>query len=123
GKVHPRAPAGLQRAITRCLAKNPNDRWPSMNEAVAALRRVRDGMREGGARRLPVLTQLTFDKAIEQFPAISADGARVVFSREVGKIRKLFLTIIGEGGDEQITDGPYDDILAAWSPAGDKLLF
>ena len=47
-----------------------DDRWvdPSMNDAVVALRRVRDGLREGGPRRLPVLTQLTFDKGIEQFP-------------------------------------------------------
>jgi Tol biopolymer transport system component/tRNA A-37 threonylcarbamoyl transferase component Bud32 len=122
-KLNPRVPAVLQRIVSRCLAKNRDDRYPSMNDAVVALRRVRDGLREGGARRLPVLTQLTFDKAIEQFPAISPDGARVVFSRDVGRVRKLFLTVVSEGGEEPITDGPHDDIQPAWSPAGDKLLF
>jgi eukaryotic-like serine/threonine-protein kinase len=122
-KLNPRTPAELQRVIGRCLVKNRENRYQSMNDVVVALRRVRDGMRDGGARRLPVLTQLTFDKAIEQFPAISPDGARVVFSRDVGKVRKLFMTVISEGGEEPVTDGEHDDIQPAWSPAGDKLLF
>ncbi len=122
-KFNARAPADLQRVVTRCLAKEPKDRWASMNDVVVALRRVRDGMREGGARRLPVLTQLTFDKAIEQFPAISPDGARVVFSRDIGKVRKLFLTTISDGAEEPLTDGAHDDIQPAWAPSGDKLLF
>src|SRR5205807_7637672 len=56
-------------------------------------------------------------------PAISADGARVVFSRDVGKVRKLFLTVISEGGEEPLTAGAHDDIQPAFSPGGDKLLF
>jgi len=122
-KLNPKAPAELQRIVGRCLVKNRDNRYGSMNDVVVALRRVRDGMREGGARRLPVLTQLTFDKAIEQFPAISPDGTRVVFSRDVGKVRKLFMTVISDGGEEPVTDGDHDDIQPAWSPAGDKLLF
>jgi Tol biopolymer transport system component/tRNA A-37 threonylcarbamoyl transferase component Bud32 len=122
-KFNPKAPADLQRIVSRCLAKKREDRYQSMNDAVVALRRVRDGLREGGPRRLPVLAQLTFDKAVEQFPAISADGARVIFSRDAGKVRKLFLTVISEGGEEPLTDGAHDDIQPAWSPAGDKLLF
>ncbi|MEK6371167.1 MAG: protein kinase [Acidobacteriota bacterium] len=122
-KLNPRTPAELQRVVGRCLVKNRDNRYGSMNDVVVALRRVRDGMRDAGARRLPVLTQLTFDKAIEQFPAISANGARVVFSRDVGRVRKLFMTVISEGGEEPVTDGEHDDIQPAWSPAGDKLLF
>jgi Tol biopolymer transport system component len=89
---------------------------------IVELRRLRDSFRDRSARRMPRLTQLTFDKAIEQFPAISADGQRVVFSREVGKVRNLFLTNIGEGGEERLTDTLYDDIQPFWSPAGDALL-
>jgi eukaryotic-like serine/threonine-protein kinase len=122
-KSNARVPAELQRAIAKCLAKDREQRYASMNDAVAALRGVRERMRDAGVRRLPVLTQLTFDKAIEQFPAISADGARVVFSRDVGKVRKLFMTVISEGGEEPVTDGAHDDIQASWSPDGGKLLF
>src|SRR5437763_7354648 len=121
--INPKAPAELQRVVSKCLAKSREARYASMNDVVTALRGVREKMRDGGARRLPVLTQLTFDKAIEQFPAISTDGARVVFSRDVGKVRKLFLTVISEGGEEPITGGAHDDIQLSWSPAGDKLLF
>jgi Tol biopolymer transport system component/tRNA A-37 threonylcarbamoyl transferase component Bud32 len=122
-KFNARTPAELQRIVSRCLAKPRDSRYASMNDVVVALRAVRERLRDNGARRLPVLTQLTFDKAIEQFPAISADGARVVFSRDAGKVRKLVLTVVSEGGEEPLTDGPHDDIQPAWSPAGDKLLF
>src|SRR5437588_4484596 len=121
--LNPKTPAALQRIVTRCLAKSRDARYGSMNDVVGALRGVRERMREGGARRLPVLTQLSFDKAIEQFPSISADGARVVFSRDVGKVRKLFLTVISEGGEEPLTAGAHDDIQPAFSPGGDTLLF
>ena len=119
----PQTPADLQRIVTRCLAKKPDDRYGSAKEIVADLRRLRDKLRGTSARALPRLRQLTFEKAIEQFPAISADGNRVVFSREVGKIRKLFLKSIDEEGEEALTDGSHDDIQASWSPEGDAVLF
>jgi len=120
---NPRTPPELQRIVTRCLAKRPEDRYQTMNDVGEDLRRLRDRLHTSASRTLPRLTQLTFDKAIEHFPAISADGSRLVFSREIGKVRKLFLKVIEQGAEEAITDGPYDEIQASWSPAGDAVLF
>ena len=119
---NPRTPPELQRIVTRCLAKKKEDRYQAMTGVAEDLRRFRD-RRQSGARPMPKLTKLTFDKAIENFPAISPGGNRLAFSREVGSVRKLFLKNIGEGVDEQITDGPHDDIQAAWTPAGDAIFF
>ena len=116
------APAELQRIVSRCLAKDPSRRYPSMKEVITDLRRLRDQLRGRPVRRMPRLTQLTFDKAVEQFPAISPDGTRVVFSRDVGKVRSLFMAVVGEGGEERITNTPFDDIQPAWSPSGDAIL-
>jgi Tol biopolymer transport system component len=113
----------LQRIISRCLAKDPARRYPAMRELLDDLRRFRRRGTEPAARALPRLTQLTFDRAVEQFPAISPDGTRVVFSREIGKVRNLILTSIDGGGEEPITTGPMDDIQPAWSPDGGSLLF
>ena len=120
---NPRTPPELQRIVTRCLAKNPDDRYPSMNMVGADLRRLRERLGAPKMRTLPRLTQLTFEKAVEHFPAISADGKRLLFSREVGKVRKVFLKDIEQGVEEPLTEGLYDDIQASWLPSGDAVLF
>src|SRR5437867_3539233 len=120
---NPVTPPELQRIVTRCLAKKPHDRYQTMKPVAAALRRLRDLLRSSAGRTIPRLVQLTFDKAIEHFPAISSDGSRPVFSREIGKVRKLFLKDVEQGAEEAITDGPHDDIQASWTPAGDAILF
>ena len=120
--VDERIPAELQRVVSRCLAKQPNKRFPSMREVVAELKRVRERMRES-ARRFPRLVQLTFARAIEQFPALSPDGRLLVFSREIGRVRKLILTEPQESSERQLTRGDFDDIQPAWSPDGHSLLF
>src|SRR6266550_136959 len=58
----PQTPADLQRIVSRCLAKKPDDRYASAREIVADLRRLRDKLRTTSARSLPRLRQLTFEK-------------------------------------------------------------
>src|SRR6185436_14879412 len=41
-----RIPPELQRVISRCLAKRPDDRYSTMRDVVAELKRVRERMRE-----------------------------------------------------------------------------
>jgi serine/threonine-protein kinase len=78
-------------------------------------------IRRGETTGKPLVTrlaQLTSDEAVEEWPAWSPDGARLVFSRTVGGYRNLFLKLFPSGEEKQLTHGPRDDIQAAWSPDG-----
>ena len=69
------------------------------------------------------LTQLTSSEGVEQFPAWSPDGASVVYTGEVGGIRKLFVKRIGAADAQQITIGDHDDIQPTWSADGARVVF
>jgi Tol biopolymer transport system component len=115
-----RSPA-LQRIVARCLARDPAQRYARMRDLLSDLRRQQ---RAGGEPQPPRrITQITFDRQIEQYPAISPDGTRLVFTRELAKVRSLFAMTIGEGGEERITSGDMDEIQPAWSPDGRSILF
>ncbi|PYQ36162.1 MAG: hypothetical protein DMF55_05645, partial [Acidobacteria bacterium] len=66
----------------------------------------------------PRLSQLTFAKEIESFPAFSADGSRIAFTREVGRVRKIFVKELVSGEESQVTSGPFDDVQPAWTADG-----
>ncbi|HJQ38525.1 MAG TPA: protein kinase [Thermoanaerobaculia bacterium] len=117
-----RIPPELQRVISRCLAKRPDARYASMREVVAELKRVRERMRET-TRRLPRLVQLTFARAVEQFPALSPDGRQLVFAREIGRARKLILSEPAESSERQLTRGDFDEMHPAWLPDGRSIVF
>ncbi|HEU4887444.1 MAG TPA: protein kinase, partial [Thermoanaerobaculia bacterium] len=120
--IDERIPPELQRVISRCLAKNVHARLATMRDVVAELKHVRERMR-ATTRRFPRLVQLTFARAIEQFPALSPDGKQLVFAREIGRVRKLILGEPSESSERQLTRGDFDDIQPAWSPDGRALLF
>jgi Tol biopolymer transport system component len=71
----------------------------------------------------PRLSQLTFAKEIEAFPAFSPDGARIAFAREVGRVRKVFVKKLDSGEETQVTQGLFDDIQPVWTADGGALLF
>ena len=81
--------------------------------------------RSSSASELPALrfTQLTTADGVEQFPAWSPDGARVVYAGESGGIRKLFVKRVGAADAQQLTSGDHDDIQPAWSADGSRVLF
>jgi len=64
------------------------------------------------------LAQITSDEAVEEWPAWSPDGKRLVFSRTEGGYRNLFLKSYPGGEETQLTKGQRDDIQPASSPDG-----
>ena len=120
--IDERIPPDLQRVVSRCLAKHPSSRYATMRDVVAKLKDVRERMRES-SRRFPRLVQLTFARAIEQFPALSPDGTQLVFSRDIGRVRKLILSEPTESSERPLTRGDCDDIHPAWAPDGRSLVF
>ncbi|HSG63510.1 MAG TPA: protein kinase, partial [Gammaproteobacteria bacterium] len=116
-------PAELQRIMRRCLRKDPRERYQSMRDVMMDLRDFIDDM-EGGRRPEPArLTQLTFARRIEAYPAFSHDGARVAFSRDLGRARKIFAKDVETGEERRLTEGDGDDIQPALSPDGASMLF
>jgi Tol biopolymer transport system component len=67
--------------------------------------------------------QVTTAAELEDFPALSPDGDRIVLSREVGGYRRLFLHDRNSGSEVQLTDEDRDDIQAVWSTDGKSIVF
>jgi Tol biopolymer transport system component/tRNA A-37 threonylcarbamoyl transferase component Bud32 len=120
---NPKAPPELQRIVSQCLRKDPQLRYATMRDIAVELRKLHDRLRGASPRPPARLTQVSFDRAIEQFPTLSADGTKIVFSREVGRVRNLFLADLTDGSERRLTDGAFDDLEPVLSPAGDALLF
>jgi len=69
------------------------------------------------------LSQLTFAEGIEEYPAWSADGKAVVYTAEVGKVRKIFRKDLVSGQDSQLTNGDFDEVQPTCSPDGKSVAF
>ena len=75
-----------------------------------------------GAHVMPVTT----DPGIELYPAVSADGSRVVYAARgsTGRDFDLFVTTIGSPGRVALTEDPSSsDYMATWSPDGSQVAF
>ena len=69
------------------------------------------------------LSQLTFAEGIEEYPAWSPDGKTLLYTGEVGKVRKIFRKDLTSGQDSQLTHGDFDEVQPAWSPEGTRIAF
>jgi Tol biopolymer transport system component len=132
----PSAPPRLRRLLGRCFEKDRERRLDDAGDALLEIEgTLRESHRPGGSRARgrsptsrslhrggrrrelarPKLSQVTFREAIEEFPAWSSDGTRLVYCSETGGFRKLFLKRVGTGEERQLTHGDTDDIQPAWS--------
>src|SRR6266542_1621788 len=75
------------------------------------------------APALPRLSQLTFAEAIEEYPAWSANGDEIAFSREEAGIRSIFVKSLTSGQERRLTNSDNDDIQPAWAPDAKAILF
>jgi eukaryotic-like serine/threonine-protein kinase len=78
------------------------------------------GSNPSGPRRL---AQLTVAGGVEEWPAWSPDGTRLVYSGEADGVKQLFLRVVGSGEERRLTKSGRDDIQPAWSPDGKRLAF
>jgi Tol biopolymer transport system component/predicted Ser/Thr protein kinase len=69
------------------------------------------------------LSQVTFAEGVEEYPAWSPDGKMLLYTGEVGKIRKIFRKDLASGQDSQLTHGHSDELQPAWSPDGKQVAF
>jgi len=69
------------------------------------------------------LSQVTFAEGVEEYPAWSPDGKALLYTGEIGKIRKIFRKDLASGQDSQLTRGDSDELQSAWSPDGKQVAF
>ena len=79
--------------------------------------------KSSGPALLTTLSQVTFAEGVEEYPAWSPDGQELLYTGEVGKIRKIFRKGLGSGQDSQLTRGDFDELQPAWSPDGKRIAF
>ncbi|HEX7253948.1 MAG TPA: protein kinase [Thermoanaerobaculia bacterium] len=103
--------------------KRASRSWPSLFRPVVSLLSRSGSPDRDAAPPQPKLSQLTFDERIEEFPAWSPDGSRLVFTRETGRVRRIFVRNLKTGEDRAVTAGRFDDLQPDWSPDGRSILF
>jgi Tol biopolymer transport system component len=69
------------------------------------------------------LSQVTFAEGIEEYPAWSSDGRSLLYTGEVGTMRKIFRKDLSSGQDTQLTHGDFDELQPTWSPDGRQVAF
>ena len=79
--------------------------------------------KSSGSPLLTTLSQITFAEGVEEYPAWSPDGQELLYTGEVGKIRKIFRKGLGSGQDSQLTRGDFDELQPTWSPDGKRIAF
>jgi len=121
--IEPRTPAALQRLVSRCLSKKAAARHASMSEVALELNAILSTLRQPLTRPMPRLTQWTAAQNIEQFPAVSPDGERLLFTRDTGRVRKIFLLNRQTQEESALTTGDHDDLQPAWAPDGASVVF
>jgi Tol biopolymer transport system component len=71
-----------------------------------------------------VMTRLTVEPGIDNFPLWSPDGRRLLFSASRGGPRNLYVKQVGgNGSEERITESPHSQFPSDWSRDGRYLLY
>ncbi len=79
--------------------------------------------RSAGLSALPRLSQLTFAEGIEEYPAWSPDGRKLLYVARSGNVRRVFSKDLESGRDAQLAPGDQDELQPAFAPDGKSVLF
>ncbi|MCC7153327.1 MAG: serine/threonine-protein kinase [Bryobacterales bacterium] len=139
----PHLPSRWNRAIMRCLARDPAERPPSAPDAVHALRPRPRPWKEGLGIALaisvlgfflppgkPLWTSLMralrnpYVASNPQFPALSPDGGRLAFASRQSGNWDIYVQDLATGSVQNLTAAnALDDAEPAFSPDGKRLAF
>jgi len=92
-------------------------------EGIVRTKRAKSTGRSASADDQITSRQLTFSADIEEYPALSADGARLAFCRNIDGFRQIIIKETGSSDELQITHGNADCIQPAWSPDEGSILY
>jgi len=79
--------------------------------------------RSSGPALHATLSQVTFAGGVEEYPAWSPDGRKLLHRRDVHGTHKIFLKDLASGRDSQLTSGDFDELQPTWSPDGQHIAF
>jgi len=79
--------------------------------------------KSSGTALQTTLSQVTFAGGVDEYPAWSSDGKTLLYTGEVGKVRKIFRQDLASGQVSQLTHGDFDELQPTWSPDGKEIAF
>ncbi len=116
--------------LRRCLTRDPDVRVGAVGDVRADLEEAAGVANAGSSTfrgNFPLsdsrLVQVTSAEGVEEFPAFSADGRAVVFSRDDGGVRRLVRLVPETGEEDALTPGGFDEIQPACAPDGRSVYF
>jgi Tol biopolymer transport system component len=120
------APASLRTILIACLHKPADRRIQTARALREQLHDARDQLQarsRSATATVRRLVQVTFADAVEGSPTWSPDGRELVYTLQVGRVRKLMRKNLETGETQQITHGEHDDWQPRWTPDGAQILF
>jgi len=110
------------------MQPKPWSRWRVLAAAcgvavVAILLVVGARWKGSGTPLRTTLSEVTFAEGVEEYPAWSPDGKALLYTGEIGNIRKIFRKDLSYGQDSQLTRADSDELQPAWSPDGTQVAF
>src|SRR5260370_21763584 len=79
--------------------------------------------RSRSAGPLPRLSQVTFAEGIEEYPAWSPDGRKLLYVARNGNVRRLFNKDLDTGRDAQLAPSDQRELQPDWTPYVASVLF
>ena len=101
---------------------SPNGEWVYFSAADKDTTRDIWAVYVGNSNEIKI-QRITDNKNFATAPVVSPDGTKIVYVDQDDDFQHLFLYHVGEGEQEQLTFGPFNDGWPNWSDDGSTLVF